>query len=123
MDQARLDWLRTVAGRCRAMAGDDLFRACAMLGADGAKQAADSYAIALFRSLPGALGGARLRLYQPGATDRSFDESWLLAALAAGARGDDASLTFLLASRLPPPSRRQTGYLIANLSRLLDIAA
>lgn len=119
-DQARLEWLRRIEARCRSMPRDDLFRACAMLGGDGAKLALDSLATALFRTLPRVLPSGRLQLYQTGARERSFDEDWLLSALAAAGRGDTDSLAFLLARRVPAHARRQVGFLIGTLSRALD---
>jgi len=119
----RLDWLRRIGARTRAMAGEDLFRACALLGADGTPQAADTYAVALCRVLPRALGQTRMRFYQPGAAERSFDENWLIAALDAADRGDQHSLTFLLARRLPQHARRQVAFLLTSLSRALGAAS
>jgi len=117
--QATLTFLRLVGARCRVMARTDLFRACAMLGEDQMR-AAEAVATALIRGLTGAGGLGALRLYQPGATDLSFDERWLLAAISAAARDDVDSLTFLLARRLPKHSRRQFGFLLRALSDALE---
>jgi hypothetical protein len=118
--QGRLDWLRQVAARSRGMPGEDMFRACAMLGTRGHAVAAEHAATALFRVLPRVLGRTRLRLYEGGALERSFDEDWLLAALDAAGRGDEDSLTFLMARRLPHHARRQAACLVAILARALD---
>lgn len=79
----------------------------------------EAMTVALLRALdcPEALGA--LRLYQPGATELSFDEKWLLGALSAGGAGDLDSLTFLLNSRLTRTARRQIGMQIIALSRAL----
>lgn len=114
---ARLDWLRAVAGKCRCTARADLFRACAVLSVDRSA-AAKAYAEALIRAMP----SGRMTFYRPGSADISFDESWLMALWDAADRGDDASLTFLLARRLPAHTRRQVGFLVANVSRQLDMA-
>ena len=118
--QGRLDWLRQVAARSRGMPGEDMFRACAMLGARGQAVAAEHAATALFRVLPRVLGRTRLRLYESGAVERSFDEDWLIAALDAAGRDDADSLTFLMARRLPNHARRQAACLVAMLARALD---
>lgn len=114
----RLDWLRRIGAACRCGARTDLFRACAVLSEDR-DTAAEAYA----RALLGALPTGRLRFYQPGTHEVSFDEAWLVSLLDAAGRGDEASLTFLLARRLPAHTRRSVGYLVMNLSRKLDIAA
>lgn len=121
--QARIDFLRRAAARARALPGDDLFRACRVLGAEDDPRTAEQRAVALFQVLPSVLGARRLRWYQPGAAERSFDEDWLLSALAAAARGDGASLTFLLGRRLPRHARRQVAFLLQNLSGSLDTVA
>ncbi len=110
-----LEWLRRISGQCRCAARADLFQACAMFNSD-AHTAADAYAAAIFRAVP----AGRLSFHCPGSVEVSFDESWLMAMLSAAKRGDDASLTFLLARRLPRHLRRQVGFLVVNLSRALD---
>jgi len=117
-DQATLTLLRLVGARCRVMARTDLFRACAMLSGDRMR-AAEAVATALIRGLTGAGGLPRLRLYQLGANELSFDELWLLSALSAANRGDSDSLTFLLARRVPAQSRRQIGFLVMALQQAL----
>lgn len=119
-DAARLDWLRRVAARSRGMPGEDMFRACAMLGARGDAVAAEHAATALFRVLPRVMGLSRLRLFETGAAECSFDEAWLLSALSSAKRGDEDSLTFLMARRLPHHARRQAACLVGILARALD---
>ncbi|MEM7724484.1 MAG: hypothetical protein AAF376_19245 [Pseudomonadota bacterium] len=115
---ARLDWLRAIAARCRCTARTDLFRACAVLSEDRSA-AAKAYAEALIRAMP----SGRMTFYQPGSRDLSFDERWLLALMDAAERGDEASLTFLMARRLPRHTRRSVGVLVTNVVRQLDRAA
>ncbi len=115
---APLATIRVVGARCRAMARTDLFRACAMLSTDRTR-ATEAVATALLRAFSGLDGLPRLQLYQPGEPARSFDEDWLLAALAAADRGDDDSLTFLLARRVPHHARRQIAFLVRALAKAL----
>jgi len=121
-DRHALALLRVTGARCRVMARSDLFRACAMLSEDKSR-AAEAVATALIRGLTGAGGLPHLRLYQPGAGEISFDEHWLLSALAAATREDTDSLTFLLASRLPTVSQRQFGFLVTALAQALAAPA
>lgn len=107
--------LRRLAPRCQAGARLDLFRACAMLSTDSAV-AARSYAEALLRGLAVVLGRVPV-LHQPGAPELSFDEAWITSLLGAAQRGDEASMAFLLASRLPRHARRQIGWLAAQLAQ------
>jgi hypothetical protein len=121
-ERACLALLRVAGARCRVMARSDLFRACAMLSADR-NRAAEAVATALIRGLTGAGGLGGLRLFQSGATDLSFDERWLLAAVSAADRFDTDSMTFLLARRLPMHTRRQIGFLIMSLSQAMATPA
>ncbi|MDO9639964.1 MAG: hypothetical protein Q7J44_15615 [Pseudotabrizicola sp.] len=107
--------LRRLAPRCQAGARLDLFRACAMLSTDSGV-AARSYAEALLRGLAVVLGRVPV-LHQPGAAELSFDEAWIASLLGAAQRGDEASMRFLLASRLPRHARRQIGWLAAQLAQ------
>lgn len=117
LDTATLGFLRVQGARSRCLARSDVFACSATLC--NKTCTVESRAISLIRALScdEALGG--LRLYEPGASDVSFDEMWLLAALQAGAREDRDSLTFLLARRLQKPARRHIGALIMALSRAL----
>ncbi len=107
--------LRRLAPRCQAGARLDLFRACAMLSAH-ADIAAQAYAEALLRGLAVVLGRVPV-LHQPGAAELSFDEAWIASLLGAARRGDEASMRFLLASRLPRHVWRQIGWLAAQLAQ------
>jgi len=110
--------LRRLAPRCHAGARLDLFRACAMLSSHG-DVAAKAYAEALLRGLAAVLGRAPV-LHQPGAAELSFDEAWIASLLAAAKREDEASLRFLLASRLPRHAWRQIGWLAVQLAQRQD---
>lgn len=110
--------LRRLAPRCQAGARLDLFRACAMLSTDSGV-AARSYAEALLRGLAVVLGRVPV-LHQPGAYELSFDEAWIASLLSAARRGDEDSMRFLLASRLPRHVRRQIGWLAAQLAQRQD---
>lgn len=114
-----LSTLRFIGARCRGMARGDLFKACAMLS-DDRTRAVEAVGTALLRGLNGEHGMPKLRLYQLNSTDISFDESWLLSAISAARRGDETSLTFLLARRIPAHARRQIGFLVVALADALD---
>ncbi|SER47174.1 hypothetical protein SAMN04490244_101167 [Tranquillimonas rosea] len=116
-DRALLNRLRLSALRCRAASRTDLFQACALLGTDP-EAGAPAFAEALVRTLDQGLG-RRPILYRPGAADLSFDERWLISLVAALRRGDEASATFLLNSRLVHGARRSLGFLAARLARLM----
>lgn len=115
---ARLNKLRLLALRCRSAARLDLFQACALLSTDR-DIAANAYADALFRTLDQGLGRPP-RIFVPGCRELSFDERWLMALIAATENGDEASRTFLLASRLRPEARRALAFLVKNLTDRLD---
>lgn len=116
VDRGVLALLRMTGARCRVMRRAAPVEACALLAGPRAPEAA---AALLLRGFNGENGVPRLRLYQPGAADVSFDEAWLLAALAAAKRGDTDSLTFLLARRLPRAARRPVGCLMRGLAVVL----
>ncbi|SFE29512.1 hypothetical protein [Roseivivax sediminis] len=119
-EAALLDMLRRTAARCRATPRADLFRACALLGAERSV-AAPRFAEALLRTLDQGLGRP-VRIYKRGSTELSFDERWLLALIAAFRRDDDASATFLVSRRLTHASRRSIGFLARGLSMGLEPA-
>lgn len=111
--------LRRLAPRCHAGPRLDLFRACAMLSSHS-DVAAQAYAEALLRGLAVVLGRAPV-LHQPGAAELSFDECWITSLLEAAQRGDESSMRFLLASRLPQHARRQIGWLAAQLAQRQEL--
>lgn len=111
---ALLNHLRWVALDCRAKARADLLEACALLTLDR-DAAVAAHAEALMRCLSQALG-RRATLFRPGTVERSDDEAWLLQLAKSSARGDAASLSFLLASRLALPYRRPVRFLIGRIA-------
>lgn len=109
-----LNRLRWVARRCRASARMDLFEACAVLSTD--RDVADTaHAEVLMKGLSQALGKMPV-FFRPGVHEISFDEAWLLRVVDALSRDDDASLVFLLRSRVHPSACRNLSYLIRSVS-------
>ena len=98
------------------MARGDLFLACAALSTDP-KRPAEGLALTLFQGFSGQAGVPRLRLFEPGAVDRSFDEAWLERLGRAACEQDEASLTFLLNSRVAREHRRLVRYLVEQVAR------
>ena len=117
-DRDVLNRLRIAALRCRAAARLDLFRACALLGAERVADA-PVFADALLRTLEQGLA-ARPAFYAPGSEELSFDESWLMSLIAALRDDDMASATFLINSRIAPHARRSLGFLAAGVARGLE---
>lgn len=113
-DLALLNHLRFVTMGCRAKARTDLFEACALLSVDRTSSS-EAFSVALMRCLGQALG-QRPRLLQPGSSEISFDEAWLLQLARATKRGDESSIAFLLASRVPHHLRRHIRFLVARIS-------
>ena len=105
-----LNYLRFVSMNCRAKPYTGLFEACALLHTqqDRTQQA---HAEALMRCLNEALGKPA-RLYAPGVTEMTFDESWLLQLCLASARQDRASVQFLVQSRVAHENRRLITFLV-----------
>ena len=110
---ARLELLRTQAARCRTAAHLDLHRACNLLTLD-TDRAPILFARALLRTLGQALG-KRPIIHRPGATEVSFDESWLLRLIDRLEDGDMDSVTFLLSRRIPHEYRRSVAFLLHGL--------
>ena len=115
---AALALLRVLMRTCRAKAHMPVFEACALLH-HSPGQSAQVYADALLRSLVQALPNPPV-IHAVAAPERSFDENWLLALLAAISREDHISATFLLRARLPLHYRRSVGWLAAQLAARLD---
>lgn len=115
---ATLNRLRLLSLRCRAARRIDVFLACALLAMDRV-EAAQAFAEALLRALPQATGKP-LNFLFPGARERSFDESWLLRLVETVRQGDGDSTTFLIASQVRKPYRRQIAYLAKGLAEGLD---
>lgn len=109
-----INHLRMVALDCRSAARADLFEACALLShnPDVAKTA---HAEALMKCLSQTLGKAP-KMLRPGVVETSFDEAWLARLSLAARNDDDASLTFLLRSRVPLHACRNVAFLIRAIS-------
>ncbi|WP_116085267.1 hypothetical protein [Tropicimonas sp. IMCC34011] len=116
---ARLARLRVAALRCRVSTRLDFTEACALIGRGGAQDGRT--ADALLRVLGEGLGRLPV-FFRPGAGDLSFDERWLVALLSALDRGDEASATFLLKSRIAPHYRRFLGFLAAQVATADEVA-
>ncbi|WP_299154484.1 hypothetical protein [uncultured Tateyamaria sp.] len=111
---AYLDQLRLKAMECRTKPRADLFEACALLQVTRSASR-EAHAEALMRCLAEALGKSP-RLHAPGTLEMSFDETWLVELGKAHARGDSASMNFLLGSRVLPQHRRLIRYLVGHIS-------
>ncbi len=114
-----LNHLRLVAMQCRAKARADLFEACALLSMDRTGSQA-AHAEALMRCLNQALGQTA-RLHAPGTDELSFDEAWLMQLGRAVARGDEASTTFLLCSRIAVEHRRSIRFLVSRAAACFSL--
>ncbi|WP_425037916.1 hypothetical protein [Primorskyibacter sp. S187A] len=112
---AVLNHLRFVAMGCRVKRYTTLFKACALLQADKSASLS-AHADALMRCLNEALGKPA-RLMAPGSAELSFDEAWLVQLSEAFARGDEASQTFLLNSRVAREHRRLIGFLMGQITK------
>lgn len=111
---AFLNQLRFVALGCRSKPRTDLFEACALLTMDKS-QSIRAHAEALVRSLNDALS-KRAILLRPGVKEVSFDEAWLLQLAQALQRGEEASVSFLLWSRVRPEHHRHIRFLVSRIS-------
>jgi len=109
-----LNHLRFTSMACRAKPRADLFEACALLHVTRTANL-QAHTDALMRCLAQALGKQPM-LHAPGTIETSFDESWLVQLGQATARQDDASLAFLLKSRVLPEHRRLILFLITRVS-------
>ncbi|WP_139257494.1 hypothetical protein [Natronohydrobacter thiooxidans] len=105
--------LRLLMRQCRAKARVEVFETCRLL-MHNPREGAQDYADALLRILSTGLPKAPV-IHDLRATERSFDEDWLLALFAALQRDDRCSATFLLRARLPLHLRRPVGWLAAEL--------
>jgi hypothetical protein len=102
---------------CRVAARTDLFEACALL-ALGGETSKHSFMSTFVKCLSDAVH-APVKWYQPGATDVTFDEAWVLRCLSVIETGDTDNLSFLLRSRVAPRDRRYIGYLLGRISERL----
>jgi len=111
---ALLNHLRFVSMRCRAKPRAELFEACALLEVTR-DRSLEAHADALTRCLSQAIG-TQAKFLAPGTDETTFDEDWLLELAQACARSDEASVTFLLASRVERQYRRLVRFLVARIS-------
>ena len=111
---AFLNHLRFMSMSCRSKRRTDLFEACALLHATRSASQ-EAHAEALMRCLAEALG-KQPRLHAPGTVEMTFDETWLLQLGQAIAAEEDASIAFLLKSRVLPQHRRLVRFLIGRIS-------
>ncbi|MCE8005436.1 hypothetical protein [Aestuariivita sp.] len=109
-----LNHLRMTALRCRSAARADLFEACALLSTDR-NRARNAHADALMRCIGSALN-TRPIFFRPGEAEISFDERWLVSLARAHATKDEASFTFLMASRVDKWAIRNLGFLIRRIT-------
>jgi len=109
-----LNRLRMSAMECRVAARIDLFEACALLTLEG-EDAKRTFVSTLIKCLSEAVH-APIKWYQPGASDLTFDEAWVLRCLISIEAKDTHSLEFLLRSRVSPADRRYIGYLLGRIS-------
>lgn len=108
-----LDHLRQSAREVRCKGYIDMFGACAALSSNSnvARSAASEV---LMRSLSQALGH-RPVFFRLGESEQSFDEQWLMALARACQTEDQASMTFLLHSRVPKHAHRNLVFLLRNV--------
>ncbi|MEO9576452.1 MAG: hypothetical protein ABJ263_04110 [Tateyamaria sp.] len=116
---AFLNHLRFKAMECRAKPRADLFEACALLQVTRTANQ-EAHAEALMRCLAQALG-KQPRLHAPGTVEMSFDETWLVELGLACSRDDEASLSFLLGSRILPEHRRLVRFLVGRISEYFSL--
>jgi hypothetical protein len=109
-----LNRLRLCAMGCRVAARTNLFEACALLTLEG-EDAKRTFISTLIKCLSDAVH-APIKWYQPGASELTFDEAWVLRCLSSIEVGDTISLEFLLRSRVTPAARRYIGYLLGRIS-------
>ncbi|MBV0911164.1 hypothetical protein [Anianabacter salinae] len=111
VDRAVLTRLRFAAKACRASARLGPERACSIIDA-----APDRAMTALVSALSDAVGRP-VRTYALHETEMTFDERWVLSAIAALGRNDLDSVAFLVSSRVPPHIER---WMFVLLRRVTD---
>ena len=117
---AYLNHLRFVSMACRSKPRADLFEACALLQVSR-PASQEAHAEALVRCLGEALGKTA-KFHSPGTQEMTFDETWLLQLGLACVRQDEASVSFLLASRVGREHRRLVRFLVARISGCFSLA-
>ena len=109
-----INHLRFVALGCRSKARTDLFRVCAVLSSERS-QSIQAYSEALMLCINDALE-ARAVLFRPGTREHSFDEAWLVQLANCLQRGEEASVRFLLCSRVKREYHRNLRFLVSRIS-------
>ena len=87
-----------------------------------ARGAGDDPMTELIDALPVAIG-RRLRFYEPGAIERSFDECWLDNIFDAIRQGDTDRYRFALLSRMSRETASAMHFLFCKAARHLDGSA
>ena len=113
-----LTHIRIAGLGCRSKARADIFYECYLLTLDK-KTTHERHLEALLRGWSEAIG-QRPVLFQPGETELSFDEAWVLQLLRAMNRNDMDSVTFLIRSRVAPAHRRNVAFLVAQVAQLFS---
>lgn len=116
---AFINHLRFMSMSSRSKPRADLFEACALLHVTRTASQ-EAHAEALMRCLSQALGKPA-RLHAPGTLEMSFDEAWLIQLGQAAVRRDEASVDFLLRSRVLPEHRRLVGFLVSRVSECFSL--
>ena len=114
-----LNYLRFTSMECRAKPQTNLFEACALLHVTQSAER-DAHADALMRCLSEALGKPA-KLFAPATTEVSFDEKWLIQLAVASKAQDEASMRFLLTSRVSAENRRLVRFLMARISEYFPL--
>lgn len=117
-DYAFLDFLRRIHLSCRTKPRTTLFEACALLHSNRSKEL-DAHAEALMRCLSDAFRKSA-RLHAPGTVELSFDERWLLQLGTAVTANDEASVAFLVHSRISAEHRRLIRFLMGRIAQSFD---
>ena len=79
----------------------------------------DSALDLLLQDLPKAIG-RRLRFFEPGAAELSFDEAWLLGVIEAIRAGDSDRYRFALLSRMRREPAARLHFLFCKVAHSLD---
>ena len=106
--------MRVMALSCRCDPRQNTPKACALLSLSKSVSQ-EAYARTLIRAFQ-SRGARSFTFLKPGTTVQSFDETWLLRALAAARSGDSDSFTFLLMSRFSKVDVRSFSSLIRGLT-------
>ncbi|WP_299550631.1 hypothetical protein [uncultured Tateyamaria sp.] len=116
---AFLNHLRFMSMSCRSKPRADLFEACALLHVTRTASQ-EAHAEALMRCLNQALGKPA-RVHAPGTLEMSFDETWLVQLAQEMSHQDEASIAFLLKSRVLPEHRRLVRFLVGRISEYFSL--